>query len=74
VSQLIALPRYAIPVVVDGEVRLRVYAAPCLELDMALRPRQALVLAGQLLNLALHSVFDRCVLEAAGEQRVARHG
>ena len=70
------LPLHAIPVLLNGEVRLRVYAGPRLELDMPLRPRQALVLAAQLMNLALaadHSTAsaDRGVLEAAGEQRVA---
>jgi hypothetical protein len=48
-------PLYAIPVVVNDQVRLRIYAGSKLEIEMPLRQRQALVLAAQLLNLALTS-------------------
>jgi hypothetical protein len=70
------LPLHAIPVLLHDQVYLRVYRGPRLELEMPLRPRQALVLAGQLLNLALaadHSAVstDRRVLEAQAQDRVA---
>ena len=70
------LPAHAIPVVVNDQVRLRVYRGSRLELEMPLRQRQALVLAGQLLNLALAADFsvagaDCRVLEPAGKQNVA---
>jgi hypothetical protein len=63
-------------VLLDGQIRLRVHVGRDLKVDMPLRPRQALVLAGQLLNLALMAETstasaDRRVLEATGEQRVA---
>ena len=69
-----ALPLHAIPVILDGQIRLRVHKGPRLELDMPLRSRQALVLAAQLLNLALSadiSAADRSVLETPGKQDVA---
>ena len=71
------LPFHAIPVVIDGEIRLRIYEGRDLEVDMPLRPRQALVLAGQLLNLALTADIsaasaDGRMLEPAGKQDVAQ--
>ena len=68
-----ALPLHAIPVLLDDHVRLRVYRGPSLEFDMPLRPRQALALAGLLLNHALMASerTDRVVLKTPGEQRVA---
>jgi hypothetical protein len=47
-----ALP-HAIPVVIDGQIRLHVYRGPRLEMDAPLRRRQAIVLAAQLLNQVL---------------------
>ena len=72
-----ALPFHAIPVLLDDQIRLRVYRGPRLEIDMPLRRRQALVLAGQLLNLALaadHSAAgtDCQMLKALGMQRVTQ--
>jgi hypothetical protein len=69
------LPLHAVPVLLDDQVRLRVYVGRDLKVDMPLRPRQALVLAGQLLNLALMAETstagtDRRVFETPGEQRV----
>ena len=71
------LPLHAIPVFVDDQVRLRVYAGRDLKVDMPLRPRQALVLAGQLLNLALTADIsgasaDGRMLEPVGKQDVAQ--
>jgi hypothetical protein len=45
-----ALPLHAIPGLLDAQVRLRVYRGPRLEMEMPLRPRQALALAALLLN------------------------
>jgi hypothetical protein len=73
-----ALPLYAIPVLIDDQVRLRIYTGRNLKVDMPLRPRQALALAALLLNHALMASegagTNRGVLDAAGEQRVATHG
>ena len=71
-----ALPLHAIPVVINDQVRLRVYAGRDLKVDMALRSRQALVLAAQLLNLALAADIsaagaDRGVLETPDEKDIA---
>ena len=71
------LPLHAIPVIVNDQVRLRVYAGRDLKVDMPLRPRQALVLAAQLLNLALTADIsaasaDGRMLEPAGKQDVAQ--
>lgn len=79
VASMTALPLHAIPVLIDGDVRLRVYAGRDLKVDMPLRPRQALVLAASLLNHTLaadHSTAsaDRGVLKAPGEQDIAHHG
>jgi hypothetical protein len=72
---MIVLPLHAIPVLIDGEVRLRVHAGRDLKVDMPLRPRQALALAALLLNHALmageSASTHRGVLETAGEQDVA---
>ena len=67
------LPLHAIPVLLDDRIRRRVYAGRDLKVDMPLRPRQALALAGLLLNHALtvSESADRQMLEALGEQRVA---
>ena len=66
------LPFHAIPVLIDDQVWLRVYAGRDLEIEVPLRSRQALVLAGLLLNYALmvRESADRQVLETPGEQRV----
>ena len=74
-----ALPLHAIPVVIDDQIRLRIYSGPRLEVDMPLRSRQALTLAAQLLNYALAADVstagtDCGVLETSNEQRVAGHG
>ena len=53
------LPLHAVAVITNDQVRLRVYAGRDLKVDMPLRPRQALVLAGQLLNLALTADLQR---------------
>ena len=71
-----ALPLHAIPVIIDDQIRLRIYAGRDLKVDMPLRQRQALVLATQLLNLALAADIstagpDGSVLKTPGEQNVA---
>jgi hypothetical protein len=48
-----ALPLHAIAVPIPGNPTLRVYRGNTLVVEMPLRQRQALVLAAQLLNLAL---------------------
>ena len=77
--RMTALPLHAIPVIIDGHIRLRIYRGPRLEVDMPLRSRQALVLASQLLNHALAADVsaastDPFVLEPSGERRVTSHG
>ena len=72
-----ALPFHAIPVLIDDQSGLRIYAGRDLKVDMPLRRRQALVLAGQLLNLALTADIsaasaDGRMLEPAGKQDVAQ--
>lgn len=72
-------PFHAIPVVIDGQIRLRIYAGPRLKVDMPLRLRQALVLAAQLLNHALMADIsalraDPLVLKTSVQQRVADGG
>jgi hypothetical protein len=47
------LPFHVIPVIINDQIRLRVYKGGNLEVELPLRQRQALVLAGQLLNMAL---------------------
>jgi hypothetical protein len=63
------LPLHATAVVLDGQIRLRVYHRGNLEIEVPLRPRAALILAAQLLNNALIassavrlSALDRAVL------------
>jgi hypothetical protein len=72
---MITLPLHAVSVIVDDQVRLRVYRGACLELEIPLRRRQAMVLAAQLLNQALMPEYsagpNRGVLEAQGQKRVA---
>jgi hypothetical protein len=65
---------YAIPVLFDGQIRLRVYAGGDLKIEVPLRPRQALALAGLLLNYALmvRESADRQVFKASGENVVTR--
>jgi hypothetical protein len=46
-------PFHAIPVIVDDEVRLRIYRGSDLELEIPLRQRQTIILAAQLLNHGL---------------------
>jgi hypothetical protein len=69
------LPRHATAVIVNDQLRLRVYRGRCLEIEMPLRQRQALVLAAQLLNHALMSDGrvggDPLVLETPGKKDVA---
>ena len=72
-----ASPFPAVQVVIDGQARLRIRAGRDLKVDMPLRRRQALVLAGQLLNLALTADIsgasaDGRMLEPAGKQDVAQ--
>jgi hypothetical protein len=59
-----ALPFHATPVILNDQVRLRIYRGAYLELDMTLRPRQALVLAGQLLNLTLAADYSTAALRS----------
>ena len=71
------LPLHAIPVIVNDQVRLRVYAGRDLKIEMPLGPRQAMVLAAQLLNHALTADIsaasaDGRMLEPAGKQDVAQ--
>jgi hypothetical protein len=70
-----ALPLQAVPVIVDDQVRLRTRRGSRLEIEMPLRRRQALVLAAQLLNMALmpecSSSPDSSVLETPEQNRVA---
>ena len=72
-----ASPFPAVQVVIDGQARLRIRAGRDLKVDMPLRRRQALVLAGQLLNLAMTADItaasaDGRMLEPAGKQDVAQ--
>jgi hypothetical protein len=74
VSRVTGLP--LIPVIFDDRVRLRIDRCPRLELEVPLRAHQGLMLAAQLLGLALaadHSTAsaDRHVLEAQAQDRVA---
>ena len=55
-----ALPLHAIPVIINDQVRLRVYRGRDLEIEMPLRQRQALALAAQLLNHALTANSEQC--------------
>jgi hypothetical protein len=69
-----ALPAFAIATIVDNQITLRVYAGDQLEAEIPLRRHQALLLAAQLLNLALLPVYDAAnqgMLETSGEQDVA---
>jgi hypothetical protein len=69
-----ALPFYAIAVVVNDQVRLRVYRGKDIVVDMPLRRRQAMVLAAQLLNQALLPEYppDPLMLEPAEQHGVTR--
>jgi hypothetical protein len=66
---------HAIPVIINGQVRLRIYRGRNLEIEMPLRQRQALVLAAQILNLALMAERDAAadvrVLEAPDQEHIA---
>jgi hypothetical protein len=69
------LPFHVIPVIVDDQIRLRIYAAGDLERELPLRRRQALVLGAQLINYGLMTEGrvggDPLVLDPADERRVA---
>jgi hypothetical protein len=46
-------PTYCSTPIINDQIRMRVYCGGELKLEMPLRQRQALVLAAQILNLAL---------------------
>jgi hypothetical protein len=62
------LPFHTIPVIINDQIRLRIYRGSDLKLELPLRQRQALVLAAQLLNFALSTErtasFDQFAPEA----------
>jgi hypothetical protein len=70
------LPPYVVPVIVNDQIRLRIYQSRDLKLELPLRRRQALVLASQLLNHALMAEGrldgGALVLETPDQQRVAK--
>jgi hypothetical protein len=69
------LPFRVIAVVVNDNVRLRVYAGGDLKIEIPLRRRQAMVLAAQLLNQALLPEYhDPLMLDPAQQHGVTRKG
>ena len=69
-------PPHAVAVILDGQIVLRVYLGGDLKVAIPLRWRRALLLASDLLNLALTAErsagTDSGVPEALSQQRVAQ--
>lgn len=66
---MVDLPFHAVPVIVEDQVRLRVYGGSNLKIEIPLRQRQALVLAAQILNVTLAADHG-----SAPQSRRARDG
>ena len=69
-------PFHATPATIGDQIHLRIHTGRDFKVDVPLRPRQALVLATQLLNLALAADVsaarpDGSVLKTPGEQDIA---